>query len=120
MNSKSIIITVISNVITIYICIYLLKQIELNKNEWEKARELNLTNVGGSFNISYNISDIINNNQKLCDSLQKLKQTLFFKIFKINLEPECSVFHQEMICRDTACQICECSKFPGYGSSHPE
>ena len=109
MNSKSIIITVISNVITIYICIYLLKQIELNKNEWEKTKELNLTNVDGSFNISYNISDIINNNHKLCDSLQKLKQTLFFKIFKINLEPECSVFHQEMICKDTACQICECS-----------
>ncbi len=109
MNSKSIIITVISNVITIYICIYLLKQIELNKNEWEKTKELNLTNVDGSFNISYNISDIINNNHKLCDSLQKLKQTLFFKIFKINLDPECSVFHQEMICKDTACQICECS-----------
>ena len=109
MNSKSIIITVISNIITIYICIYLLKQIELNKNEWEKTKELNLTNVDGSFNISYNISDIINNNHKLCNSLQKLKQTLFFKIFKINLDPECSVFHQEMICKDTACQICECS-----------
>ena len=109
MNSKNIIITIISNIITICICIYLLKQIELNKNDWEKARDLNLTNVDGSFNISYNISDIIKNNHKLCDSLQKLKQTLFFKIFKINLDPECSVFHQEMICRDTACQICECS-----------
>ena len=109
MNSKSIIITILSNIITICICIYLLKQIELNKNDWEKARDLNLTNVDGSLNISYNISDIIKNNHKLCDSLQKLKQTLFFKIFKINLDPECSVFHQEMICRDTACQICECS-----------
>ena len=109
MNSKSVIITVISNIITIYICIYLLKQIELNKNDWEKARELNLTDIHGGFNRTYNISEIINNNHKLCNSLQKLKQTLFFKIFKINLDPECSVFHQEMICRDTACQICECS-----------
>ena len=109
MNSKSVIITVISNIITIYICIYLLKQIELNKNDWEKARELNLTDLHGGFNRTYNISEIINNNHKLCNSLQKLKQTLFFKIFKINLDPECSVFHQEMICRDTACQICECS-----------
>ena len=109
MNSKNVIITVISNIITVCICIYLLKQIELNKNDWEKARELNLTDIHGSFNRTYNISEIINNNHKLCNSLQKLKQTLFFKIFKINLEPECSVFHQEMICRDTACQICECS-----------
>ena len=109
MNSKSIIITIISNIITVCICIYLLKQIELNKNDWEKARELNLTDIHGSFNRTYNISEIINNNHKLCNSLQKLKQTLFFKIFKINLDPECSVFHQEMICRDTACQICECS-----------
>jgi len=109
MITKNIIITVLSNIITICICIYLLNQIELNKNDWEKAKDLNLTNDRDGYNISYNITDIINNNHKLCDSLQKLKQTLFFKIFKINLDPECSVFNQEMICRDTACQICECS-----------
>ena len=71
MNSKSIIITIISNIITVCICIYLLKQIELNKNDWEKARELNLTDIHGSFNRTYNISEIINNNHKLCSSLQK-------------------------------------------------
>ena len=109
MITKNIIITVLSNVITICICIYLLNQIELNKNDWEKAKDLNLTDDSDGYNISYNITDIINNNHKLCDSLQKLKQTLFFKIFKINLDPECSVFNQEMICKDTACQICECS-----------
>lgn len=78
-------------------------------NEWESARNLNLTNYQGSGEITYNLTQVIKNNQKLCDSLEKLKKTLFFKIFKINLDPECSVFRQEMICRDTACQICECS-----------
>ena len=109
MIAKNFTITIISNILTVCICIYLLKQIDLNKNDWEKAKNLNLTNYQGSSEISYNITDVIENNHKLCDTLQKLKQTLFFKIFKINLEPECSVFHQEMICKDTACQICECS-----------
>ena len=109
MIAKNFTITIISNILTVCICIYLLKQIDLNKNDWEKAENLNLTNYQGGSEISYNITDVIENNHKLCDTLQKLKQTLFFKIFKINLEPECSVFHQEMICKDTACQICECS-----------
>ena len=109
MIAKNFTITIISNILTVCICIYLLKQIDLNKNDWEKAKNLNLTNYQGGSEISYNITDVIENNHKLCDTLQKLKQTLFFKIFKINLEPECSVFHQEMICKDTACQICECS-----------
>ena len=109
MIAKNFIVTIISNILTICICIYLLKQIDLNKTDWEKAKNLNLTNYQGSEEISYNITDVIENNHRLCDSLQKLKQTLFFKIFKINLDPECSVFHQEMICKDTACQICECS-----------
>ena len=109
MKARNIIITIISNVITIIVCIYLLKQLDLNKNDWEKAKNLNLTNYQGGYDISYNITDVIKNNQKLCESLQKLKKTLFFKIFKINLDPECSVFNQEMICKDTACQICECS-----------
>ena len=109
MIAKNFTITIISNILTVCICIYLLKQIDLNKNDWEKAENLNLTNYQGGSEISYNITDVIENNHKLCDTLQKLKQTLFFKIFKINLEPECSVFHQEMICKDTACQIFECS-----------
>ena len=109
MIMRNIIITIITNVTTIIVCIFLLQQIDLNRNDWEKAKSLNLTNYLGGDDITYNITNVIENNQKLCDSLQKLKQTLFFKIFKINLDPECSVFHQEMICRDTACQICECS-----------
>jgi ERO1-like protein alpha len=109
MIMRNIIITIITNVTTIIVCIFLLQQIDLNRNDWEKAKSLNLTNYLGGDDITYNITNVIENNQKLCDSLQKLKQTLFFKIFKINLDPECSVFHQEMICKDTACQICECS-----------
>ena len=109
MSAKNISIIILSCFVSIFISIYLIKRIELNKNEWESARNLNLTNYQGSGEITYNLTQVIKNNQKLCDSLEKLKKTLFFKIFKINLDPECSVFRQEMICRDTACQICECS-----------
>ena len=109
MYANNFIIIILSLIISIIVCLVLLKQIDNNKNEWEKAKNLNLTNYQGGDDISYNITDVIKNNKKLCDSLQKLKKTLFFKIFKINLDPECSVFHQEMICKDTACQICECS-----------
>jgi ERO1-like protein alpha len=109
MKAKNVYITIISNIITVCICIYFLKQIELNKNDWEKAHYLNLAHYNGTSGISFNITNVILNNQNLCNSLQKLRETLFFRIFKINLEPECSIFHQEMICRDTACQICECS-----------
>ena len=109
MKAKNFYITIISNVITICICIFLLNKIELNKTDWEKAKSLNLAEYNGTNGISFNISNVIANNQKLCESLQNLRRTLFFRIFKINLEPECSIFHQEMICRDTACQICECS-----------
>ena len=109
MSTKNIFITILFCFVSICISIYLLNQIELNKNEWESAKDLNLTNYQGSGGMTYNLTKIIKNNQKLCDSLGKLKKTLFFKIFKINLDPECSVFRQEMICKDTACQICECS-----------
>ena len=109
MKAKNIFITLISNIITICICIYCLRQIEFSKTDWEKAKYLNLSDYSGENGKLYNITNVILNNQNLCDSLQKLRRTLFFRIFKINLEPECSIFHQEMICRDTACQICECS-----------
>ena len=109
MSAKNISIILLSCFVSFFISIYMLKRIEQNQNEWETAKNLNLTNYQGSGEITYNLSQVIKNNQKLCDSLEKLKKTLFFKIFKINLDPECSVFRQEMICRDTACQICECS-----------
>jgi len=109
MSAKNISIIFLSCFVSIIISIYMIKRIELNKNEWESARNLNLTNYQGSGEITYNLTQVIENNHRLCDSLEKLKKTLFFKIFKINLDPECSVFRQEMICRDTACQICECS-----------
>ena len=109
MTTTSFLFFLFFNILTIFICRYFLKELDLNKSDWEKAKDLNLTNYNGSEEISYNISYIIKNNKKLCESLQKLKKTLFFKIFKINLDPECSVFHQEMICKDTSCQICECS-----------
>ena len=71
MKVRNVIITLISNIITIIVCIYLLKQLDLNKNDWEKAKNLNLTNYQGGYDISYNITDVIQNNQKLCESLRK-------------------------------------------------
>ena len=96
------------NTILIFLTYQLLSLINKTRNDWEKAYDLNLTTYQGGEEMKYNITDVIINNQPLCESLEKLKKTLFFKIFKINLDPECSVLKQEMICRDTACQICEC------------
>ena len=95
--------------ISVIISFYELNQIDLKKNEWEKTNDLNITTYLDCKGITYNIKDIIYNNKKLCDSLQKLKKTLFFKIFKLNLDPKCSIFHQENICRNIECQICECA-----------
>ena len=122
MSTKNIFITFLSCFTSICILIYILKLIELNKNEWESAKDLNLANYQGSGEMTYNLTKIIKNNQKLCDSLGKLKKTLFFKIFKINLDPECSVFRQEMICKDTACQISnvQIMEFHVYGSNPKE
>ena len=109
MISKNILISFLFIIITIVVCIYTLNYIDLNRNEWEKAKDLNITTYLDCQGITYNISDIISNNKKLCSSLQKLKKTLFFKIFKLNLEPECSIFHQKHICKNIECQICECA-----------
>ena len=109
MNFKNILISCLSLLSAIFISYYTLKQIDLNRTDWEKTKDLNITTFLDCKGITYNIKDIINNNKKLCHSLQKLKKTLFFKIFKLNLEPECSIFHQENICRNIECQICECA-----------
>ena len=81
MSAKNISIILLSWFVSFFISIYMLKRIEQNQNEWESAKKLNLTNYQGSGEITYNLSQVIKNNQKLCDSLEKLKKTLFFKIF---------------------------------------
>ena len=48
MKAKNIYITIISNILTVCICIYFLKQIELNKSDWEKAHYLNLADYNGT------------------------------------------------------------------------
>ena len=59
MKAKNIYITIISNIITVCICIYFLKQLDLNKSDWEKAHYLNLADYNGTNGISYNISNVI-------------------------------------------------------------
>ena len=43
MKAKNIYITLISNILTICVCIFCLRQIEFHKTDWEKAQYLNLS-----------------------------------------------------------------------------
>ena len=85
------------------------KKLDKNLNQWEKANKLNFTQFQND-EMLYNIKEVLNHNEKFYGTLEKLKKTLFFKIFKLNLEPECTLFQQEQICKNEACQICECDE----------
>ena len=85
------------------------KKLQKHLNQWERAHELNYTSSKNDI-LSYDINEVLSHNEKFSNTLEQLKKTLFFKIFKLNLEPECSIFQQEMICKNTQCQICECDE----------
>ena len=87
----------------------LFKKLDKNLTQWEKANKLNFTQFQND-EMLYNIQEVLNHNEKFYETLQNLKKTLFFKIFKLNLEPECTLFQQEKICKDSACKICECDE----------
>ncbi len=36
------------------------------------------------------------------------QNTLFFKIFKVNFDGECSYFTKNMICNFPSCAVCQC------------
>ncbi len=85
------------------------KKLQKNLNQWERAHELNYTSSKNDI-LSYDINEVLSHNEKFSKTLEQLKKTLFFKIFKLNLEPECTIFQQEMICKSSQCQICECDE----------
>jgi hypothetical protein len=71
----------------------LFKKLDKNLTQWEKANKLNFTQFQND-EMLYNIQEVLNHNEKFYETLQNLKKTLFFKIFKLNLEPECTLFQQ--------------------------
>ena len=85
------------------------KKLQKHLNQWERAHELNYTSSKNDI-LSYDINEVLSHNEKFSNTLEQLKKTLFFKIFKLNLEPECTIFQQEMICKSSQCQICECDE----------
>ena len=99
----------IYTILIIIICKNLFKKLSNSLNQYEKALPLNYTKPNSKI-LKYDIYEIIKQNEKISQNLISLTKTLFFKIFKLNLEPECSIFQQEMICKNTQCQICECDE----------
>ena len=71
------------NTLLVFISFQLLSLITKTRNDWEKAYDLNLTTYHGGDEMKYNISDVIINNQPLCESLEKLKKTFFLKFSKL-------------------------------------
>ena len=99
----------IYTILIIIICKNLFKKLSNSLNQYEKALPLNYTKPNSKI-LKYDIYEIIKQNEKISQNLISLTKTLFFKIFKLNLEPECSIFQQEMICKSSQCQICECDE----------
>ena len=100
---------IIYTLIIIFIGHKFFKKLEKNLSPWEKAKKLNFTSLNNK-EILYNIEEVLNYNEKFSSTLEELKKTLFFKIFKLNLEPECTIFQQEKICKNSQCNICECDE----------
>ena len=47
-------------------------------------------------------------NTKISPILASLKQTPFFRTYKVNLERECPFWAQARLCNSDKCSICEC------------
>ena len=106
--------TLVKLLANIIICLlsYLLYDfIKKNRNEWEQVSKLDLSKYTQSTSnneMNYNILAVIEKNEILNHTLDSLRKTLFFKIFKLNPEPDCNIFKQEEICRSASCYICSC------------
>lgn len=42
--------------------------------------------------------------------LNSFQRTIFFKLFRVNFDSECSVWTQNAICKFEACQVCQCEE----------
>ena len=100
---------IIYTVLIIIICKNLFKKLSNSLNQFEKSQPLNYTKPDSKI-LKYDLYKIIKENEKISENLISLTKTLFFKIFKLNLTPECTIFQQEMICKSAQCQICECDE----------
>ena len=102
---------VLLNIIICLLSYLLYDFIKKNRNDWELVSLLDFkkyTNNVSTNEMLYNISKVIEKNERLNHTLDSLRKTLFFKIFKLNLEPDCNIFKQEQICRSASCYICSC------------
>ena len=93
---------VLLNIIICLLSYLLYDFIKKNRNDWELVSPLDFekyTNNVSTNEMLYNISKVIEKNERLNHTLDSLRKTLFFKIFKLNLEPDCNIFKQEQICR---------------------
>jgi hypothetical protein len=100
---------IIYTVLIIIICKNLFKKLSNSLNQYEKSLPFIYTKPDSKI-LKYDISKIIKENEKISKNLISLTKTLFFKIFKLNLDPVCTIFQQEMICKSSQCQICECDE----------
>ena len=100
------------NFIITFGCYNIYHKMNTHLNQWETAKDLNFSTYHLKKNdeIIYNIYSVMKYNKNITKILDKLKKTLFFKIFKLNLEPECTIFQQQNICKDESCQICQCEE----------
>ena len=92
---------VLLNIIICLLSYLLYDFIKKNRNDWELVSPLDFekyTNNVSTNEMLYNISKVIEKNERLNHTLDSLRKTLFFKIFKLNLEPDCNIFKQEQTC----------------------
>eukprot|EP01016_Furgasonia_blochmanni_P049515 TRINITY_DN7523_c0_g1_i3.p1 TRINITY_DN7523_c0_g1~~TRINITY_DN7523_c0_g1_i3.p1 ORF type:complete len:496 (-),score=132.46 TRINITY_DN7523_c0_g1_i3:109-1596(-) len=59
--------------------------------------------------ICADVATIKRTNSRILDTLDNISNTLFFKIFRVNLENECPFWAQKLICTQPGkCSVCKC------------
>ena len=90
---------IIIHALPLFICIFLLHFLSTHKTQYESSPYLHFASYNNTHSdMVYDIYSILSKNEFLNDTLDQLRQTLFFKIFKINLEPDCTIFHEQQFC----------------------
>ena len=101
---------IIIHVLPVLTCIFLLHFLSTHKTQYESSPYLHFASYNNTHSdMVYDIYSILSKNEFLNDTLDQLRQTLFFKIFKINLEPDCTIFPEQHICKSSACNIFSCN-----------
>ena len=94
----------------VFICIFLLHFLSTHKSQYESSPYLHFASYNNTHSdMVYDIYSILTKNEFLNNTLDQLRQTLFFKIFKINLDPDCTIFPEQHICKSSACNIFSCN-----------